>query len=53
MARAVKLENSQQVQDAAPSAYGVFNIVYNGQLATYRYMDKKEKREFLELLEKE
>jgi ribosomal protein S18 acetylase RimI-like enzyme len=52
-ARTVKLESSQQVRDSAPSAYGVFNVVYDGKLVTYKYIDsKKERQEFLKLLDK-
>jgi hypothetical protein len=52
-ARIVKLESSQQVRDSAPSAYGVFNVVYDGKLVTYKYIDsKKERQEFLKLLDK-
>jgi len=51
--RAVKLESSQQVRDSAPSAYGVFNVVYNGEFVTYHYIDgKKRKRAFLTRLSK-
>ncbi len=46
--RTVKLESSQQVRDAAPSAYGVFNVVHQGELVTYHYIDsKKRKQAFL------
>ena len=52
-ARTVKLESSQQVRDSAPSAYGVFNVVYDGKLVTYKYIDsKRERQEFLKLLDK-
>lgn len=51
-AQVVKLESSQQVQDSAPSAYGVFGIVYDGKLVSYKYLDKKEQQEFSELLGK-
>jgi GNAT superfamily N-acetyltransferase len=52
-ARTVKLESSQQVRDSAPSAYGVFNVIYDGKLVTYKYIDsKKERQEFLKLLDK-
>ena len=52
-ARTVKLESSQQVRDSAPSAYGVFNVVYDGKLVTYKYIDsKKERQELLKLLDK-
>ncbi len=40
--RLVKLESSRQVQDAAPSAYGVFGLVHNGKLLTYHYGTQKE-----------
>ncbi len=51
--RTVKLESSQQVRDSALSAYGVFNVVYDGKLVTYKYIDsKKERQEFLKLLDK-
>ena len=50
-ARTVKLESSRQVREDAPSAYGVFNVVYNGRLATYHYIDsRKGRQEFLKLL---
>ncbi len=52
-ARTVKLESSQQVRDGAPSAYGVFGIVYDGELVSYKYLDsKKERQRFSELLSK-
>ena len=35
-AKVVKLESCQQAQELAPSAYGVFNIVYDGRLLTYQ-----------------
>ena len=31
----VELKSSRDVRDLAPSAYGVFNIVYNGKILTY------------------
>jgi len=33
--RVIKLESSQEAQDYAPSAYGVFSVVYDGKLLTY------------------
>jgi L-amino acid N-acyltransferase YncA len=39
-ARVVELENCQEVQDSAPSAYGVFNVVYDGRLLAYHYVSK-------------
>ena len=50
--RAVKLESSQQVQDAAPSAYGVFGVVYNGKLLTYHYATQKEMAALLDQCER-
>lgn len=50
-ARTVKMESSQQVQESAPSAYGVFSVVYDGKLVTYHYMGKKEQKEFFKLLD--
>ena len=48
----VKLESSQQVRDSAPSAYGIFNIVYNGKLVTYHYISsKKDRQKFLDILD--
>jgi len=41
------------VRDAAPSAYGIFNVVYDGRLVTYHYIDsRKGSQEFLDLLAK-
>ena len=50
-ARVVKLTSSQELQDAAPSPYGVFNVVYDGRLVTYHYMGRKEKEALIELWE--
>jgi len=50
-ARTVKLESSQQVQESAPSAYGVFSVVYDGQLVSYHYLGKKEKTRLFELVD--
>ena len=50
-AQVVKLTSSREVQDAAPSPYGVFNVVYDGRLVTYHYMGKKEKTALIELWE--
>lgn len=48
-ARTVKLESSQQVQDSAPSAYGIFGVVYDGQLVSYHYLGRKENARLAEL----
>ena len=50
-ARPVKLESSYQVQDSAPSAYGIFSVVYDGQLVSYHYLGKKEKTRLFELVD--
>ena len=39
--RTVKLISSQQVRECAPSAYGIFNVVYDGKLITYHYEAEK------------
>ena len=38
----IELKNSKEAQNLAPSAYGVFNIVYNGKLLSYHCLTKKE-----------
>lgn len=35
-AKVIELESCQQAQELAPSAYGVFNIVYDGRLLAYQ-----------------
>ena len=40
--RVVELDTFQDVQKLAPSAYGVFNVIYNGKLLTYHYLTKKD-----------
>jgi len=45
----IELEDCQEAQDSAPSAYGVFDVVYNGKLLTYHYISKEE---LLKLLDK-
>ncbi len=42
--KAVKLESSAEVRAKSPSPYGIFGIVYNGELFTYHYIGKKELR---------
>lgn len=41
-ARAIELHSAREIQDHAPSAYGVFNIVYNGELLTYHPIGGKD-----------
>jgi len=40
--KVIELKNSEEVQNLAPSAYGVFNIVYNEKLLSYHCLTKKE-----------
>ncbi len=49
--RVIELTSGREVQDSAPSPYGVFSIVYNGELVTYHYLGKKEKKRLLDLLD--
>jgi hypothetical protein len=46
--RVVELESHQEIQEAAPSAYGVFNVVYDGELVTYHWLGEKELRQFFD-----
>lgn len=41
-ARTVELQSAQEVQAAAPSAYGVFSLVLNGRLFSYHYLLRKD-----------
>jgi hypothetical protein len=45
-ARVVELGSHREVQEATPSAYGVFNMVYDGELVTYHWIGEKELRQF-------
>ena len=45
----VELHNCQEVQNLVPSAFGVFSIVYAGNLISYHYLTKNE---FLKRLDK-
>jgi len=47
-ARAVELTTCQEVQELAPSAYGVFNVVKDGELLSYRYINEEGLRKLLE-----
>jgi GNAT superfamily N-acetyltransferase len=47
----IELTSGREVQDSAPSPYGVFSIVYNGELVAYHYLGKKEKKRLLDLLD--
>ncbi|MFH1633677.1 MAG: GNAT family N-acetyltransferase [Chloroflexota bacterium] len=49
--RVIELTSGWEVQDSAPSPYGVFSIVYNGELVSYHYLGKKEKKRLIDLLD--
>ena len=49
-AQVVELATAQQVQASAPSAYGVYGIVYDGRLLTYLTVGKKGIVEMLQHL---
>ncbi|MBD3285105.1 GNAT family N-acetyltransferase, partial [candidate division WOR-3 bacterium] len=38
----VDLDSSKLVQEKSPSAYGVFNVVYNGHIVSYCWISKKD-----------
>jgi ribosomal protein S18 acetylase RimI-like enzyme len=44
----VELESCREVQESAPSAYGVFNVVYDGELVAYHWIGAKDLRRFLD-----
>ncbi|HSB66604.1 MAG TPA: hypothetical protein VLD65_08490, partial [Anaerolineales bacterium] len=46
--KAVELKSSWETRSLSPSAYGVFGVVYNGQLLSYRPMGGKTLRQMLE-----
>ena len=41
-ARVIELNSRQEVQEQSPSAYGIFNMVYNGKLLSYHFRMKSE-----------
>ncbi len=41
-ARVVQLRSAQDVRSLSPSPYGVFSLVYNGELLSYHLLGKKE-----------
>jgi L-amino acid N-acyltransferase YncA len=47
--QAVELKTSQEARSLSPSAYGVFAVVYNGQLLSYRPMGGKTLHEMIEV----
>jgi hypothetical protein len=40
--KAVELKTAREVQEKAPSPYGIFNIVHDGKLISYHYLLKKD-----------
>lgn len=48
-AHTVELKTSQEARLLSPSAYGVFGVVYNGRLLSYRPMGGKDLRVMLEI----
>ena len=46
--QAIELSSSWEARTLSPSAYGVFGVVYNGQLISYRPMGGKTLRQILE-----
>jgi ribosomal protein S18 acetylase RimI-like enzyme len=49
-AQVVRMTSGQEVQASAPTAYGVFQIVYDGGLVCYHYLGRKEKERLVGLL---
>ncbi len=47
-ARAVELKSAAEIHEKAPSAYGVYSIVYNGHLLSHSYINKKRLQELVE-----
>ncbi len=50
--KTLRFETAAEVQAKSPSPYGVFGIVYNGELFSYHYIGKKELRILDEMLAK-
>jgi hypothetical protein len=44
--KVVTFQSAQEVQENAPSAYGVFTIVLNGNLLSYHYLQPKDIEQF-------
>ncbi len=40
--KVVELTTAKEVQERAPSAYGIFNIVYDGKLVSYCWLSRKD-----------
>lgn len=48
--KVIQLQNYKEAQNA-PTAYGVFNIIYNGRLLSYHPLNKRELNKKLDLLQ--
>jgi GNAT superfamily N-acetyltransferase len=48
--RVMNLTSAKEVQELAVTPYGVFQIVYDGQLVSYHYLGRKEKASLIQLL---
>ncbi len=48
----VELTSSRQVRESAPSAYGVFQIVYDGRLLCYHYLARRDLEQKLDEAQK-
>lgn len=46
----IELNNAKQVQEISPSPYGLYGMVYNGQLLSYHYLLKKDFDKFISRL---
>lgn len=40
--KVIEMKNAKEVREQAPTAYGVFNVVYNGKPFSYHYLLKKD-----------
>ncbi len=40
--RQIELTSAQEAQELSPSPYGLFGVVYNGQLLSYHYLTRKD-----------
>jgi hypothetical protein len=45
--KVVELQNARQVREGSPSPYGLYSMVYNGQLLAYHYLIKKDFKKFI------
>lgn len=45
--KVVEFQNARQVREGSPSPYGLYSMVYNGQLLAYHYLLKKDFDKFI------